>query len=66
MSHKSKRVMRARLRSCRFKVDLDLTNAQEYLLAAQKDVGKYRDPENLELYQCPCGWLHIGHKREPR
>lgn len=62
MSHESKRVLRSRLRTCRFKVKLDTENAQQYLLDAQKDTKKYHDPENLELYLCPCGYLHIGHK----
>lgn len=66
MSHQSRQRMRSRLRACRFKVKLDLTNAPEYLLKAQKDTTRYHKPEDLEIYQCPCGWLHIGHRREPR
>jgi hypothetical protein len=61
---------RSRRRACPFKVRLDTENAQAYLLAAQKDTTKYQNPEDLELYLCGCGYLHIGHKKgtkhEPR
>jgi hypothetical protein len=40
-----------------------MDNAMEYLLAAQKDTNRYKNPEDLELYLCTCGFLHIGHKR---
>jgi hypothetical protein len=56
------RKMRSRRRTCIHKVKLDLTEAPAYLLAAQKDTVKYQNPEDLELYLCGCGWLHIGHK----
>lgn len=56
------RLMRSRRKACAYKVSLTMENAQEYLLAAQKDTVRYHDPENLELYICPCGFLHIGHK----
>ena len=57
------RLLRSRRKVCQYKVKLDLVDAPEYLLAAQKDTTRYRDPENLELYLCPsCGYLHIGHK----
>lgn len=56
------RLLRSRRKACKYKIKLDLENAQEYLLAAQKDTDRYKDPQNLELYICPCGWLHIGHK----
>lgn len=59
----SNRLVRSRLRACQFKEKLDLTNAQEYLLAAQKSPDRYRNPEALELYMCPCGSLHIGHAK---
>jgi hypothetical protein len=60
--------MNHRLRShrtvCPFKIKLDLVNAQEYLLAAQKDHKKYpKHPEDLEIYLCSCcSYLHIGHR----
>lgn len=56
------RQKRSRRKACKYKVKLELENAQAYLLAAQKDTRRYRDPENLELYLCGCGYLHIGHK----
>lgn len=59
MNSRRRRSMR---RACPYKAKLDIENAQSYLLAAQKNPAHYRDPENLELYQCECGWLHIGHK----
>ncbi len=59
------RRFRSQLRSCPWKVRLDPENAQEYLLAAQKDTNRYHDPELLELYLCAgCGYLHIGHKKQ--
>lgn len=54
--------MRSRRRHCPYKEPLSMENAMDYLLAAQKDTIRYKDPENLELYMCPCGFLHIGHK----
>jgi len=56
------RLMRSRRRACQWKEKLDIADAQTYLLAAQKDTKRYRNPEDLELYMCPCGWLHIGHR----
>lgn len=57
------RLLRSRRRACPYKVKLDLENAQEYLLAAQKDTTRYKNPEDLELYLCSeCQFLHIGHR----
>jgi hypothetical protein len=56
------RLIRGRLRVCKYKVRLELENAQAYLLAAQNDTVHYHNPATLELYLCPgCGYLHIGH-----
>jgi hypothetical protein len=58
------RRLRSQRRVCQHKVPLDLDNAQEYLLAAQKDTTRYKNPESLELYLCvACGYLHIGHEK---
>ena len=58
------RLLRSRRKACPYKVKLDLLNAQEYLLAAQKDTKRYPNhPEDLELYLCSnCNYLHIGHR----
>jgi hypothetical protein len=48
---------------CPFKRKLELGDAQDYLLAAQKDHAHYKRPEDLELYIClECHYLHIGHR----
>jgi hypothetical protein len=55
--------LRSQRRLCKYKVPLELDNAQDYLMAAQKDTNRYKNPEDLELYLCTaCGYLHIGHK----
>jgi hypothetical protein len=57
------RRLRSRRRACAHKIKLSLEEAPAYLLAAQKDTTRYRNPEDLELYICTnCSWLHIGHK----
>lgn len=59
---KARNKLRANRLHCPYKVKLDLTNAQDYLFAAQKNP-HYKNPEDLELYVCTaCGWLHIGHQ----
>lgn len=59
------RLLHSHRKSCPYKIKLDVNNAQEYLLAAQKDDKRYKNPEDLNLYLCgACGWLHIGHKRK--
>lgn len=53
---------RSHTRTCPYKIKLDVNNAQEYLLAAQHDASRYKNPEDLNLYLCTaCGYLHIGH-----
>lgn len=65
MTTMSKRRLKSQRRTCPFKRKLELEDAQQYLLAAQKDTQHYKDPENLELYVCTCcGFLHIGHNKE--
>lgn len=61
------RVLRSHRIHCPYKVRLTMENAQEYLLAAQKDTKHYKNPENLELYVCTsCSFLHIGHHPRKR
>lgn len=58
-----KRRLRSNRLTCPYKVKLNLEEAQEYLLAAQKDTTRYKNPEDLELYLCSCcQFLHVGHK----
>lgn len=48
---------------CKWKEKLDESNAQEYLLAAQKAPDRYHRVDDLEVYKCAaCPYLHIGHR----
>lgn len=60
---RASKLLKSRARVCQYKVKLSLEEAPAYLLAAQKDTNRYKNPEDLELYLCSaCQWLHIGHK----
>ena len=59
------KLLRSHRRTCPYKHKLTMENAQEYLLAAQKDHRRYKNPEALELYICTCcEYLHVGHRRK--